>query len=359
MKVTPKRERPNLTSKDRLLRVVLVLGCLLLLRLARLWHHANEITEYSQLLRVGGSESSSSYGGQGKEESADDLPSTSNSSASISSSAGVTVDEGDYIYSLKSWNAAPVVLKPNKLLFFTIQKTGCTVWKQLFRRMMGHPDWNDPSVSMNPKTNGLDYLTIYPLQEATNMMNDPSYTRAIFVRDPKARFLSAYLDKVKRLNGSFFQNACCNKRASFPDCQERIANDSISFEDFFQITESCLNTHWAPQIERMEQSKYWKTINFVGHTETAKQDAKRLLEQVGAWDEFGKSGWGQHGNESIFQSTGTVVHATSSNTGTSQRSALEHLRKYYTPELELLVERRFQKDYDHELFGLQKYRIFE
>ena len=48
----------------------------------------------------------------------------------------------------------------------------------------------------NPSTNGLKYLHAFSPRDATNMMRDPSWTRAIFLREPKQRFLSAYLDKV-------------------------------------------------------------------------------------------------------------------------------------------------------------------
>jgi hypothetical protein len=36
---------------------------------------------------------------------------------------------------------APIVVKKYKLLFFTIPEVGCTVWKQLFRRVAGYADW--------------------------------------------------------------------------------------------------------------------------------------------------------------------------------------------------------------------------
>jgi len=34
--------------------------------------------------------------------------------------------------------------------------------------------------------------------EATAMMNDPTYKRVVFLRDPASRLLSAYLDKFVR-----------------------------------------------------------------------------------------------------------------------------------------------------------------
>jgi hypothetical protein len=54
------------------------------------------------------------------------------------------VKAGDFIYynNPDSWDAAPIVIEKYKLIFFTLPKCGCTVWKQLFRRMMGYSDWS-------------------------------------------------------------------------------------------------------------------------------------------------------------------------------------------------------------------------
>jgi hypothetical protein len=114
------------------------------------------------------------------------------------------VQYGDSIYTRTGWDAAPVVLEDYKVVFFTTAKVGCTVFKQLFRRMMGIPEWQAVTTKgphllpWNPEVNGLRYLYHYNRTAASRMMTSPDWTRAIFVRDPKTRFLSAYLDKVVR-----------------------------------------------------------------------------------------------------------------------------------------------------------------
>ena len=62
----------------------------------------------------------------------------------------------------------------------------------------------------DPAKNGLTYLTDYSLEEAQLMLNSEEWTRAVFVREPKERILSAYLDKF-RLVPEFFDAACCHK----------------------------------------------------------------------------------------------------------------------------------------------------
>jgi hypothetical protein len=284
----------------------------------------------------------------------------------------------------------PIVVEKFKLVFFTIRKTGCTVWKQLFRRMMGYDDWRTFSDSGNYRTNGLVYLHSYfhdnnntnnnlttPQAAATHIMNSPDYTRAMFVRDPKERFLSAYLDKAVR-NPEYFDRYCCRrrgpKRTLKPECRRRRGNGNGSttttnntkppyteFTNFVALTRGdfCRDSHWGLQSDRVE-AKYFPLLDFLGHLETAHRDAKVLLQRIGAWDDYGKSGWGLHGNESIFESTSFVLHKTRRNTTTTQDdddSKSRFLAKYYTPELESEIEERYARDYERPEFNLTLKKI--
>jgi hypothetical protein len=249
----------------------------------------------------------------------------------------------DYIYS-NHLGAAPIVVESHKLIFFYVPKVGCTVLKQLFRRMMGYDDWNT-KFPHNSRTNGLLYLNQLDIHKATEIMNSPEYTRAIIVRDPKERFLSAYLDKVLHDNATYVVGACCK---STRDCWE----EAQTFPGFLGLTSKCMDTHWRPESERMEP-KYVPLINFVGHMEAMEEDAKTLLERIGAWEEYGSSGWGDGGSESIFRSSSSVHHATSSGASDSWR----RLSEYYTPELEEAVEEKYAADYEVSEYHLQKRKI--
>ena len=78
-----------------------------------------------------------------------------------------------------------------KLVFCTIPKVACTEWLRMFYKMQGDPKWHlDPHYRGNkPQFNKL------PPQRATEILNDPNWTKAVFFRDPARRLLSAYLDK--------------------------------------------------------------------------------------------------------------------------------------------------------------------
>jgi len=122
------------------------------------------------------------------------------------------VQQGDFVYLRGDWDGSPVVLEDYKLVFFTSAKVGCTVWKQLFRRIVGLKDWKAEATGKllpwNPELNGLKYLYDYNRETASHMMTSPEYTRAIFVREPKERLVSAYLDKGVT-NSYFMQSKCC------------------------------------------------------------------------------------------------------------------------------------------------------
>jgi hypothetical protein len=259
---------------------------------------------------------------------------TSNVDHAAPNNRTVLVDEGDYIYSKKfftvAWDTAPIVCEEYKLIFFAVAKVGCTTWKQLFRRIKGFGDWRrqETDVPHNPTKNGLTYLWDYSIEDANRLLMDPNYTRAIFLRDPKERFLSAFLNKAIQDPG-FLRNKCCRDTG---DCVKK----AQTLEGFLNLTETCKDSHWTPQYDRMEP-KYWPQINFVGRFDNLQDDAERLLRKVGAWDEYGTNGWGEERNLTIFARSATPnIHST---------GAKDKASKWFTPELENRIEQRFATDY--------------
>lgn len=109
-------------------------------------------------------------------------------------------DEAIMVRDPLDWDKSPVVIEEMKLLFFTLPKVACTSFKMLFRRIMGETNWKSQDYSLylphNPDQNNLTYLYDYNATFAKNIFLDPTWTKAIFVREPKKRFLSAFLDKA-------------------------------------------------------------------------------------------------------------------------------------------------------------------
>jgi hypothetical protein len=276
------------------------------------------------------------------------------------------LEPGDSIYAYGDWDGAPVVVPEHKLLFFTVPKVGCTVWKQLFRRIAGYDDWlvDGHPLPHAPARNGLAYLYDYPPKAADRMLTDPAWTRAIFVREPKERLLSAYLDKGRQ--NSYLQFHCCPRRREEGGAlyeklqcankqphkgpmasQQDAAPPLVSFDEFLaSVVPNCRDKHWEPQHLRLD-SKYWKYINFVGHMESMEADARRLLQRVGLWDEYGRSGWPPT-NQAIFQGAAAVRHATDSSS---------RLQSFFSPQAEELVDRIVQPDYENPVLGLTRKTI--
>ena len=256
------------------------------------------------------------------------------------------VDRNHYIMADEGWDSAPFVLEDFKLIFFTVPKVGCTVFKQLFRRMSGYADWNTSDVRLthDVQYNGLKRLSEYSVERASEIMTDPDWTRAIFVRDPKERILSAFLEKVLAASSpsdSLVRQKCCPERGA---CMRSVGK---SFESFLWLTSQCPNPHWSPQSERMEK-RYWPYINFVGRMESIETDTRTLLQRIGAWEEFGQSGWPKPtGKDPDQNNTSSTTAVFASNTALHQTGANTRVQQYYTAETERLVEKLLEKDYQH------------
>jgi hypothetical protein len=213
----------------------------------------------------------------------------------VSPRDGDLIKHDDKIYTKGDWDGSPIVVEKYKLIFFTIPKIGGTKWKQAFRRMMGFPDWNivggeSGGLPHDPKKNGLKYLYDYPIDQAEAMFQSDEWTKAIFIRSPKDRFLSVYYE-VSRDRDQIDRRCCPHE----PGCSASLRTIS----GFLELIEYCYSAHWAPITDRMEE-KYWPYINFIGSLENVQVDSQKLLQKIGAWDDIGKTGWGDSGNDRIF-----------------------------------------------------------
>ena len=271
------------------------------------------------------------------------------------------IDWNDSIFTRHGWDIDPIVIESHKLIFFTVPKNACSTFKKLFRRMMGYPDWLTASPH-NPDTNGLRYLGHYSRQQQKEFMTSPDWTRAIFVRDPLERVLSAYMDKGLKtglwqpsVEGAHLKRLCCKvTQTRIPACKQfplapyknALTSDNFPFEVFVtSFMRQCKDMHWEPQSLRM-QKENWKWINFVGHFENNQDDTRRLLERIGAYEEFGSSGWGESHNKSlsIFEKN-LALHRTGSG---------NKMNDHYSLKLESLVLQYYRLDYSSELFNFTK-----
>lgn len=262
----------------------------------------------------------------------------------------------DYIYG-RQWWETPTVIEEYKLIFFTIPKVGCTEWKTLFRKMMGMP----PISPLLPKRhiqypglNNLTTLANYSLSDAEFMMKSPEWTKAVFVREPKERILSAFMNKF--INDKFFfRKKCCSYLRDInatETCNRMIKIKS--FEYFLNRTQDCKDFHWGLQANALDE-KWWPSINFVGYMHSAANDARRLLESLvsvedgaSAWEKDGEIGWGDNGSEGFMQS----------NSASHRNGAQNKLKKYYTAENERFVEKHWAKDWNMHQYHFKMFHLF-
>jgi hypothetical protein len=234
----------------------------------------------------------------------------------------------DSIYKRGDWDGAPIVVAKRKLIFFTLPKVGATKWKQSFRRMEGYTDWKTvggpKGLPHDPNQNGLSYLYDFSLEEANAMMTSPEWTKAIFVRSPKDRFLSVV--SQMRNNPAEIDQRCCPYN---PGCSSNLGN----LVQFLELVQHCYSAHWAPYSERFDP-KWWKHMTFIGHLEDGPIDARRLLETIGAWTSIGRTGWGKHGTEAIFVKDENAFHSVHKALGGYTQTADGLLNDYYKADYE-------------------------
>ena len=188
------------------------------------------------------------------------------------------VKSSDKIYS--NIYLSPIVFEDYKLIFFPIAKSGSTTWKLLFLRMAGVQLTKESPVGdvhrvIQGRRNSLRRYNITHAKRklkllrhcnityANRIMQDPAWTRAIFVRNPHARLLSAYLDKIVKNADLKLRRFSCHGRFSGPG--------PASFEAFVHALPSCSNPHWMPYSKYISKAEHWKSINFFGHMENLEQ----------------------------------------------------------------------------------------
>lgn len=263
----------------------------------------------------------------------------------------------DLIYHPSGWGN-PIIITEYKLVFFTIPKVACTDWKLLFRRIEGQPEWNRTVQPLKllhqPVTNNLTILSNLPIGVAQHILTSPEWTRAVFVREPKERVLSAFLNKFIDDSYYFFQK-CCRDRGEDVKEECRIKKNHTSFTYFLNRTRDCHNDHWNPQYASID-TKWWNTINFVGYMDNIEKDSKQLLQSitsskdgVSAWDRYGRTGWGTNGNNS-FMKMDTEGHAT---------NASGKLLQYYTRTHEKFVEKHWAGEWNHSVYHFNPLHLYD
>mmetsp|Transcript_16980 Transcript_16980/g.25361 ORF Transcript_16980/g.25361 Transcript_16980/m.25361 type:complete len:338 (-) Transcript_16980:154-1167(-) len=273
------------------------------------------------------------------------------------------ITEDDIIYNLAR-NTVPIVNEEYKIIFFQVAKIASSEWTRFFIRLNKDPNWCTNERIHDREVNGLKYLTDFTKSDAEEMMTNTEWTKAIFVRHPKPRILSAFLDKAVERSHHFEETTCkaySKKGGDLDDCLE----NHKEFSWFLKHITTTLpeNVHWRSISSRIDE-KWWPHINFVGYMESLSDDAKSLLQSIhsnvsgkSAWDEIGKFGWSDNERscDNTVQSDGEFLAQRDARHKTSAR---DKMLMYYTPGLENFVERHYAEDLNTPYFQFDEVQLF-
>lgn len=137
----------------------------------------------------------------------------------------------------------------------------CTKLKQLFSRIAGEPGWADSdNIHVTSRSRKAPQLGAYALNA---LLADPRSVRAVLLREPVERFISAYTDKIVRMR-------CVDTQVFPPNCSYALSPDGVArfMRDYPWWARY---DHMAPQV------------NFCGF-KSAGVDATRVWNRIGLYD---------------------------------------------------------------------------
>jgi hypothetical protein len=267
----------------------------------------------------------------------------------------------DLIYNGRR-NTVPLVIQEYNLIFFLQDKVASTEMVRFFMRLENKTEWCNATIHANVKGT-MTLLSDYSLDEAQSMMIDPKWKKAMFVRNPKPRILSAFLNRFVVLRDRFITKTCPQYARlggkNVTECIEAVKREDFSFFLKEITTVNHENVHWRSIYSTVEE-KWWPWIDEIyemgDNSEVFKtflQSIKSNIDGVSAWDRTGKTGWGEYevdcNGDHAFMEKKDSRHATDANS---------KMRQYYTPDLEKFVEQRYADDLNNPYFQLTPIKLY-
>ncbi|XP_006835102.1 PREDICTED: carbohydrate sulfotransferase 9 [Chrysochloris asiatica] len=175
----------------------------------------------------------------------------------------------------------------HRILYCEVPKAGCSNWKRILMVLNGLAS-SAHNISHDAVHYGkhLKKLDSFDLKGIYTRLN--TYTKAVFVRDPMERLVSAFRDKFEHPNSYYhpvFGKAIIKKYRPNA-CEEALNNGSgVKFREFIHYLLDShrpvgMDIHW----EKVSKLCYPCLINydFVGKFETLEDDANYFLQLIGA-----------------------------------------------------------------------------
>ena len=181
----------------------------------------------------------------------------------------------------------------HKIVFFRTPKVQSSNLLRLYDRLVGHTDIiHDlkgiiPMHSLEVENDSRRQRICFKYlkrREVNLIMNDPSFKKVIFFRDPMERLLSCFLDKFLRLNFSQFFGQEQGK-TTFSELVEYI---SRSGPPPYGVGPG-VDYHYRAQILISHIFKFLPLFDFIGWGEN--QHTRLMLERYDLWESYGAKTW--------------------------------------------------------------------
>ena len=174
-----------------------------------------------------------------------------------------------------------IVLRSQAVAYCSVPKINCSNMRMLMRKREGFSNWcNRSFIHAN---SGLLSASMMPDESVQTVLYGSEYYRFYISRNPFARLVSAYENKINRKgtdNSKLFKGMLRN------ECPGLTLGEFISFSEFVECVTSAKATnmndpHWRPQCDlcRLDAIKYDKIISL----ENIKEDIRDLFEDLG-WE---------------------------------------------------------------------------
>jgi len=260
--------------------------------------------------------------------------------------------------------------------FPSVCKVGITEWGKFLRYTIGAKDYLSLPHFKGDRM-GFMLGNLEP-SRAMEMLDDPTWTKAVFFRNPLERLVSAYQDKILRKSytqrvfkiGSMDQKKEDRYILSFPEFVERVTTPATdpTKSNCSSATglSACTDPHWRPQLMMCGLDYLLPKFDFVGNFNFVAEHTKALLEKVGMWETFGQTfddGGGAGIKEDIcfisppkrrssFYTSGSVVSgfnqqglSVSGGRYFHETGSKNKLDQFYTPELIEKVRKAYSLDF--------------
>ena len=191
-----------------------------------------------------------------------------------------------------------------KLIFCGVPKGGVTEWMKFLRYTMGAQDYlSFPHFKEDREE---FYMSRLSKEKAVDMILDPKWTKAIFIRNPAERLLSAYNDKGRKVKFTHQFFGAYNNGTEGEMKQEENKNNSYyvpTFHEFVNLVtynnsndlkdprgvHGKIDPHWQPQSMMCGMDYLLPYLDFIGNFNYIAEHTKLLLQKVGLWDDYGST----------------------------------------------------------------------